>query len=197
MQSLLILLGPALFAASIYMTLSRIIRATQNESLALLPMRWQTRLFVWGDVLAFLTQMLGGGLQAVGTLSFLHAGEKIILAGLFMQIVSFGCFIATSTVFHRRCRKHPTAASMSPSLPWENMMITLYVVSLLIMLRSVFRVVEYIQGNAGYLLRTELPLYVFDASLMVITMVIFLAAYPSILRKTKGQESFHELRSFG
>ncbi len=178
------------------MTPSRIIRATQNESLALLPIRWQTRLFVLGDMLAFLVQMLGGGLQAVGTLTFLHTGEKIILAGLFIQIVFFGCFIATSTVFHRRCRKHSTAASESPGLPWEKMMLMLYTVSLLIMIRSIFRVVEYIQGNAGYLLRTEWPLYVFDATFMVITMVIFLNWYPSIWHRSKSRESSEELRSF-
>jgi hypothetical protein len=196
-QSLLILLGPALFAASIYMTLSRIIHSTHNESLAMLPIRWQTRLFVMGDVLAFLTQMLGGGLQAVGTLAFLHTGEKIILAGLLVQIVFFGCFIATSTVFHRRCRKSPTAASVSAELPWERMICMLYAVSLLIMVRSIFRVIDYIQGNSGYLLRIEWPLYVFDATLMIITMVIFLVWYPSGWRKGKSEESFDELRSLG
>ena len=150
-----------------------------------------------GDVLAFLTQMLGGGLQAVGTLAFLHTGEKIILAGLLIQIVFFGCFIATSMVFHRRCRKSATAASVSKELPWERMMCMLYAVSLLIIVRSIFRVIEYIQGNAGYLLRTEWPLYVFDAILMVITMVTFLVWYPSGWRKGKGEESFDELRSLG
>ena len=156
------------------MTLSRIIRATHNESLSLLPIRWQTRLFVWGDVLAFLTQMLGGGLQAAGTLAFLHAGEKIILAGLLVQIMFFGLFITTSTVFHSRCRKHLMDDGLDQGLPWEKMMLMLYSVSLLIMVRSIFRVVEYVQGNAGYLLRREWPLYVFDALLMVTTMVIFL-----------------------
>lgn len=196
MQSLLILLGPALFAASIYMTLSRIIRQTQGESLALLPASWQTRVFVWSDVLAFLTQMLGGGLQAVGTLNFLHTGEKIILAGLFIQIVFFGCFVVVSTAFHLQCRKHPTAASLSPTLPWEKLMLMLYAAGSLIMVRSVFRAIEYIQGNAGYLLRREWPLYVFDATLMVTTMAVFLILYPDMLQKTKGQEKFHELRSF-
>ena len=76
-------------------------------------------------------------------------------------------------------------------------MLMLYAVSFLIMIRSIFRVVEYIQGNAGYLLRTEWPLYVFDAMLMVIVMAVFLVLHPSVLRQTKDEESSGELRSFG
>jgi hypothetical protein len=48
----------------------------------------------------------------------------------------------------------------------------LYVASFLIMIRSIFRLAEYIQGNNGYLLHHEIYLYILDASLMFIVMVI-------------------------
>jgi hypothetical protein len=59
MQSLLLLLAPALFAASIYMVLGRIIRLTDGESHSLIKARWLTKVFVAGDVLSFLTQSTG------------------------------------------------------------------------------------------------------------------------------------------
>lgn len=58
-QTLLLLLAPALFAASIYMELSRIILLVDGESHALLKRNWLTKLFVCGDVLSFLLQMAG------------------------------------------------------------------------------------------------------------------------------------------
>ena len=189
MQSLLILLGPALYAASIYMTLGRIIRAVGAESLAVVPAAWQTRLFVLGDVLSFLLQMVGGGIQAAGTLELLHAGEKIITVGLFVQIAFFGLFTVTSVVVNRRLRKHPTEKVVRNNIPWQRMLYMLYIVSALILIRSVFRVVEYIQGNAGYLLRNEIWLYIFDALLMAIVMLIFLLYHPALLLSESSHQS--------
>lgn len=190
MQSLLILLGPALFAASIYMTLGRIIRAVQAERLAVIPPAWQTRLFVMGDVLSFLLQMAGGGIQAVGTLELLHTGEKIITAGLFVQIAFFGLFTVTSVVVNWRLRSRPTAKFMRNDVPRQPILYMLYSVSALILIRSIFRVVEYIQGNAGYLLRNEIWLYIFDALLMAIVMLTFLLYHPTLLLAKPSHPSF-------
>ena len=46
------------------------------------------------------------------------------------------------------------------------------------MIRSIFRLAEYIQGNNGYLLHHEIYIYVFDALLMFITMVTFNVVHP-------------------
>ena len=52
MQSLLLLLAPAFFAASIYMSLARISRSVGAEDRCLISPRWLTRVFVTGDVLS-------------------------------------------------------------------------------------------------------------------------------------------------
>jgi hypothetical protein len=59
MQSLLILLAPAFFAASIYMVLGRIIRLTDGEAHSIIRVNWLTKIFVTGDVLSFLVQSAG------------------------------------------------------------------------------------------------------------------------------------------
>jgi len=58
-QTLLLLVAPALFAASIYMELSRIIALADGESHVLIKKKWLTKLFVCGDVVSFLLQMGG------------------------------------------------------------------------------------------------------------------------------------------
>lgn len=56
---MLLLLGPALFAASIYMILARLIRLLEAERYSMIRTKWLTKVFVLGDVLSFFTQ--GGG----------------------------------------------------------------------------------------------------------------------------------------
>lgn len=48
-QSLLILIAPALMAASIYMVLGRIILLTEGEVHSIIKRRWLTKLFVFGE----------------------------------------------------------------------------------------------------------------------------------------------------
>jgi hypothetical protein len=62
MQSLLILVAPALFAASIYIILGRIILLVDGERYSLVRLKWLTKIFVAGDVLSFLLQ--GSGMRS-------------------------------------------------------------------------------------------------------------------------------------
>ncbi|KAJ5693607.1 hypothetical protein N7536_004019 [Penicillium majusculum] len=58
-QTILILLAPPLYAASIYMVLGRLILHLRAESYSLVPLKWMTSIFVTGDVIAFLMQAAG------------------------------------------------------------------------------------------------------------------------------------------
>lgn len=58
-QTVLILLAPALYAASIYMLLGRIIRLLDAASYSLVPPKWLTKVFVAGDVVSFVLQGIG------------------------------------------------------------------------------------------------------------------------------------------
>lgn len=54
-----ILIAPALFAASIYMILGRIIILVGGQEHAIIRPQWLTKIFVIGDVVCFL--LLAGG----------------------------------------------------------------------------------------------------------------------------------------
>ena len=183
MQSLLLLVAPALFAASIYIILGRIILMTDGESHSLIRRKWLTKIFVAGDVISFLLQAGGGGIQASGTMTAMKIGEKIIVVGLFVQLAFFGFFVIVAGLFQARLERYgPASATVSinvSALPWKRHMIALYVSSGLILVRSVFRVIEYLMGNAGYLLKHEVFLYVFDAVLMFAVMLVFNIVHPS------------------
>lgn len=104
-------------------------------------------------------------------------GQNIIVGGLVVQILFFGFFLVVAAVFHLRISKNPTAESRD--VPWKRHINTLYAASILILIRSIFRVVEYQQGNDGYLLGHEVFLYIFDAILMLGVMVLFNVVHSS------------------
>jgi hypothetical protein len=64
-QVLLILIAPALFAASIYMEWDRIILLLEGEAQVFIKRRWLTKVFVCGDVLSFLLQGSGWSLMPI------------------------------------------------------------------------------------------------------------------------------------
>jgi hypothetical protein len=105
-------------------------------------------------------------------------GSHIIVIGLFVQLAFFGFFMVIAICFHRRLINVPTIQSRS-SYPWKKYTWTLYGASTLIMVRSVFRVVEYLQGSDGALLHHEAYLYILDALLMFVVMVVFNVVHPS------------------
>lgn len=63
-QTVLILLAPALYAASIYMILGRIILLLDAEPYALIRRKWLTKFFVVGDVVSFVMQGIGAFVHA-------------------------------------------------------------------------------------------------------------------------------------
>ncbi|KAK9244578.1 RTA1 like protein-domain-containing protein [Lipomyces tetrasporus] len=174
------LIAPALFAASIYMELGRIILLVDGESRSLIKKKWQSKIFVAGDVLPFLMQAGGGGIMASGSQASQTTGERIIIGGLGIQLLFFGFFVVTAAVFQGRLHRHPTLRS-SVSLPWRKHQYTLQPVFLFSC--GLFRLIEYCQGNDGFILRHEYFLYVFDATLMCGVMVLFLVVYPCELTR--------------
>jgi hypothetical protein len=169
MQTILLLIAPALMAASIYMILGRIILLTDGEHHALIRRKWLTKIFVAGDVLSFLMQSSGGGLMA--SANSLDLGEKVVIGGLFAQLLFFSCFIAVAGVFHYRMTRMPTPQAERPEVRWKHYLVTLYVTGTLILIRSLFRVVEFIQGNDGTLMRSEVYIFVFDGLLMLAVLL--------------------------
>lgn len=118
-------------------------------------------------------------------------GQNIIIFGLAVQLYFFAFFITVLHVFHRRINKNPTKKSLSVTTPWKRLILVLYIASGLIMVRSIFRIVEYITGSNGPLQSTEIYIYVFDAALMCITTALFNVFHPGrVILPSKGPEIF-------
>lgn len=107
-------------------------------------------------------------------------GANIIVGGLILQLIFFAIFIAIAVAFDYAMHTRPIARSTgSEMVNWRKNLKVLYATSGLIMLRNTARVIEYAQGNHGYLLDHEFVLYVFDAVPMLVVMVVLNVWHPS------------------
>lgn len=118
--------------------------------------------------------------MAAGTISAMNTGANIVIGGLAIQLLFFGFFVIVSAVFHWRVKRNSRNISHFLELneKWESIMWALYAACFLILVRSIFRVAEFVEGNDGFIMKREYLLYIFDACLMALTGIVLAIIYP-------------------
>ncbi|KAG0662884.1 hypothetical protein C6P45_000967 [Maudiozyma exigua] len=171
-QSICLLIAPTFYTATIYMLFGRMAHLLHAEKLMIMPAKYNTTFFVVGDIFSLCLQAAGGGLMA--NESSATSGSNIVTAGLFVQIAWFGLFMINEVYFLYKLGKieNPIA---SQTKTWKRLNIILLINCVLILLRSIVRAVEFIEGYKGTIISHEWFLYVFDAVPMFLLPIIFVA----------------------
>ena len=163
-----------------------------GERYSMIRLNWMTKIFVGGDVLSFLMQSTGGGILGTsdGDADKVKLGENVIVGGLLVQLAFFGFFMLVSVLFWFRYHRGEVidkhVVETDSQCRWRSLLKVLFATSGLILIRSAFRVIEYLGGQDGYLLQKEIFLYIFDALLMFLVMVLFNWCFPgSVIRREK------------
>ncbi|CAG8947480.1 unnamed protein product [Penicillium salamii] len=184
LQEMLILCAPPLVAATVYMVLGRIIRSFGAEHLSSMRVKWLTFVFVMNDVLCFITQLGGAGVQVTGDENIMKIGKKVVLAGLIFSLVVFAFFIYIAAKFHRRLQQNPTPIlNHHPDLPWQRYMWAIYVSCVALMVRNLVRTIQFGAGQKTDVNTKEVYIYVFDAFLMFFAMLVLIIYHPGRLIK--------------
>lgn len=179
---MLLLCAPPLLAASVYMTLSRIITALDAEHHSPIRPKRLTVLFVLNDVICLLTQLVGAGLQVTGDAHVIDIGIKAVLAGLVFTLVVFIGFVVVAAKIHRRLVAYPTRVSVELD-GWKRYMWCLYVVCGCMIVRNLVRTVEFGAPKGADVRQREVYIYVFDGALMAVLMGIWIIWHPGRLVK--------------
>ncbi|KAF6820896.1 RTA1 [Colletotrichum musicola] len=129
---------------------------------------WVTKIFVTGDVVSVTLQASGGGIQTARILGLYDMKERIMTVETFVQIFIFGFFIDTIVPFHRRIIRQPMILTIEEGALWKIQHTT----SLIVIIRRVLKVVEYLQENDGRLVFHEVFLYIFDTLLAAVVMAM-------------------------
>ncbi|EOO04454.1 putative rta1 domain protein [Phaeoacremonium minimum UCRPA7] len=206
-QFCLVVLAPVLMAGVIYVVFGRIVFLvvpSQHRTTKFLwvPARWITPIFVGFDVVALLLQLIGA-VMISGTSPTdknakdkLHRGRDIAMVGVTLQIIAFGLFSIIAARFHftsRQFRKileqkvQTAEGSKFVTMPgstkkfnpnWRRMLYVVNISCLLIMVRSVYREIDFAEGKTGTTQKHEWYVYVFDAVPILFVVIIYLICPP-------------------
>lgn len=187
LQALLLTPAPIFLAATMYMTLGRIIVALDaDKDHTLIRPRWLSKIFVFFDIVCFIVQIGGTGMQSTTSVSVQKTGRTVTIIGLVIQLVVFAYFIIVALVFQRRMNAHPTSISIHHSIHWVRHLRVVYATSVLMLIRNIFRIAEYVEGSNGPVGHSEVYLYIFDSTLMAGLMWAFVIVHPGrLLRAIK------------
>ncbi|CEI99700.1 hypothetical protein RMCBS344292_13782 [Rhizopus microsporus] len=168
-MNLFLLLAPNALALVNYKTLGEMIRLSRvQEKRFYLRPKFVTWFFFASDILSFLMQGSGGGLQATGNAD---TGKAIVLVGLFIQLFFLACFFFITIYVSRNDNYTFYVAGVDN--PKRKLAICLFSTLVLIYIRSIYRVIEYATGYDGPVARTEWAFYVFDTLAIAICFVLY------------------------
>ncbi|KAL4807882.1 RTA1 like protein-domain-containing protein [Aspergillus unguis] len=183
-QQLLLLCAPPLLAASIYMTLSRVITALDAEEHSPIRPRRMTVVFVLNDIVCLATQLGGAGIQVTGDARIIEIGNRVVIGGLVFTLVVFLGFVGLAVMVQRRIERGPTRVSAAEECRgWGWYMGVMYVVCGCMLVRNLVRTVEFGSGKGADIREKEVYIYVFDGALMAIAMGVWVIWHPGRLIK--------------
>jgi len=178
-MELFLITSPATFLAFNYIIYGRLVRNRVGEgySLRFIPPRRVSTFFVISDVSTFVIQGGGGGLQASANSKTAQLGTRVVLVGLVLQLISYAFFVFLVVYVHRRVmdkeRPHPIRQDPSFIVIW-----LVYFSSVFILIRGVYRTIEFAQGHGGFLITHEVYFYLFDALPLLLAIIIYVPFWP-------------------
>ncbi|EYB32872.1 hypothetical protein FG05_03759 [Fusarium graminearum] len=185
LQNVLLLAGTPFLAATIYMSLRRVAAALDSEHLSFLSLRWLTKLYVLIDIGCIASQFIGTIIPASGDADAIVKGRIILIAGLVVQLCALSVFIITSLYLYLRVRNEAGPFLDSSFVRWRRYFRTIEAVTVVMIIRSIVRAVEYLQGQGGFVISHEIFIYLFDALPMFLVMLFFLVVHPGRLVKER------------
>lgn len=184
LQIVVLTCAPVLFCAAIYICLGRIVVICGPEKSRLRP-GWYTPIFLTCDVISLALQGAGGALtstadDAVGR----QQGINIMLGGLSFQVATIALFGFLFLEFLWRTHaSHNVSndiqnASLAQSKKWTVFLWSLGLATMLILIRSIYRVAEMAGGYDGKLMKDENTFLVFEGILIVVAVLLLLVFHP-------------------
>ncbi|KAH0613540.1 uncharacterized protein H6S33_005426 [Morchella sextelata] len=183
-QLVMIILAPGIMAAACYMAMGRLIlHLTPPSHLRFrtlwVPARFITPTFVLFDVLSFGIQLVGSSVVASASITDfdrVKRGSRIVEIGLAVQLVCFGFFSFVAARFSFVARRWESAW---PGREWLKLLYAINAACAIILLRSIYRMVEFAGGRDGYVRTHEWPFWVFDSFLIWCVLLVFTLLHPA------------------
>ncbi|KAL6237722.1 hypothetical protein BDW75DRAFT_72029 [Aspergillus navahoensis] len=207
LQFALLILAPVLMTGALYVLFGRIIfvvvpREQRIIKVCWVPPRWITPIFVGFDIGALMLQLIGAVMITSGNgnsqddIDTFNRGRDLALVGVIVQIVAFGLFTVaairlnfTSKKFimhtpepaYEERQKFSMAFQDKPrKSDWPHLLRAVNFSTVMILIRSIYRLLEFTEGHDGYINTHEWPFYIFDAVPIFPCVALFVWWHPSL-----------------
>ncbi|KAJ6481037.1 RTA1-like protein [Mycena sanguinolenta] len=186
MQITTTIISPTPLIAVNFILLSRIVTRL-GPCYARLTPRWYTILFLSCDIVALVVQGAGGGIaSASDTTSGANLGANIMLAGIVFQFVAIIVYSTLAGDFLRRYHtdRSVRGASVDRGVmdsKLKTMIGALAFSTLVLFIRSIYRIIELATGWNGRIIETEVYFNVLDGGMVVLAIFTINFAHPGRL----------------
>jgi hypothetical protein len=188
-QLVLLVIAPALFSAVNYTVLGFLVDRGGKQSSALGGRHGLfTIIFVTCDVISLVIQSVGGAMASIADDKgeSTAPGTNTMVAGIAFQTVTMAIFLL---LFVEYIVKYLRRSKDWRTTSWKILVYTLFMSSICIFARSVYRVVELAEGWNGNLITHEVYFFILDSLLMLIFAYSHIIVFsPKFLRKLRHDD---------
>ncbi|KAJ7106695.1 RTA1 like protein-domain-containing protein [Mycena epipterygia] len=156
---------------------------------------WYTIIFLSCDIVALVIQGVGGGIASgANTLSGANLGANIMLGGIVFQFVAIITYSGLAADFFRRYIKDlPVRASPNDrgvlDAKLKTVVAALAFSTLMLFIRSIYRIIELSTGWHGRIIQTEVYFNVLDGGMVVLAIFTMNLAHPGRLLGAQRPET--------
>ncbi|EMC98486.1 hypothetical protein BAUCODRAFT_87156 [Baudoinia panamericana UAMH 10762] len=178
-------IAPVFISAAIYLCLTRTV-VLYGQSNSRLSPRTIAIGFMTSDFLSLLLQAIGG---AIADTADNHQDSKkgidIMIAGLFLQALSLAAFLVVVADFALCCRRgtldeNPAKKQARGRMLFKVFLASLMLATVVVLIRSIFRVAELWGGFNGSLWNDETDFLVLDGAMLAIATICLTAFHPGL-----------------
>ncbi|PLB55874.1 putative RTA1 domain protein, partial [Aspergillus steynii IBT 23096] len=172
----LIVIAPVFVCASLYVLTRRLIQSgssgekAQSILCGCVRVAWLPWILITLDIISCLTQGSGSGIASAGDWEGdeKDTGVGVLIGGLVLQLVTFTGFLVIVVSFHVATKMQGREVDRGV----KKILVGIYIAGFSIMVRSIYRVIEFAMGIDAYAFNHEWPLYVLEAVPMLIAISV-------------------------
>ncbi|KAI0363895.1 RTA1-domain-containing protein [Pilatotrama ljubarskyi] len=202
-QVSILVLAPTPLVAALFIGFGRVSDRLGAEYSRLRPQLY-SKIFLTCDITSLMIQGGGGGIAAGATNdpSKIRLGSNIILGGLFIQIIAMTIFVACMCEYaYRRATDRPfrkpevmsyreagvPAIRRILTRPMKMLIAGICLATIFIYIRSVYRIIEFLNGFDGSIAHNQTLFDLFDGMLVTLAMYTLNVMHPGQLLKATAE----------
>jgi len=179
LQITTLIIAPTFFTAGIYIILGRLIRTFGRRVSPISPAAY-LYIFCTVDVASLVVQAVGGGMASIAYEKTppgdTASGTHIMVAGILFQLASICVFAFLFTYVILRALR--SRGEMLAQRKIQYIIAATIFAVVFIVIRSIYRTIELLQGWSGYLISTERYFIALDGAMMILAVGVFNVVQP-------------------